>query len=132
MSWFQEGTPVPPLWPPHSTVFNQLTLYPLANLVPSLRQYQSHRYCGEPPRTHSLCSSPQLDTHKDTKAYNTRAQAPLSSVHNNYQRTPEQLYSSSLCVGGAACSPSSSTNQLQAQHFTLTFWDFSLSHSSPS
>ena len=48
-------------------------------------------------------------------------------MHNNYQRTPEQLYSSSLCVGGAACSPSSSTNQLQAQHFTLTFWDFSLS-----
>ena len=71
VGWFQEGTPVPPLWHPHSTVFNQLTLYPLVNLVPFHRQYQSHRYCGEPPRTHSLRSSPQLDTHKDTKASNT-------------------------------------------------------------
>ena len=77
------------------TVFNQLTLYPLANLVPSLRQYQSHRYCGEPPRTHSLCSCPQrycgepprthsprssppLDTNKDTVALATNTRAPHS------------------------------------------------------
>ena len=82
----QEGTPVPPLWPPHSTVFNQLTLYPLVNLVPIYRQYQSHRYCGEPPRTHSLRSSPQLDTHK-----NTRALAPQSSVYNYNTTTQSSL-----------------------------------------
>ena len=33
-SWIQEGTPAPPPWHPRSTVFYQLTLYPLVNLVP--------------------------------------------------------------------------------------------------
>ena len=34
---------------------------------PSLAILVPHRYCGEPPRTLSLHSSSQLDTHKATK-----------------------------------------------------------------
>ena len=63
-SWIQEGTPALPPWRPRSTVFYQLTLYPLVNWSPSLETLVPHHYCGEPPRTHSLHSSSQLDTHK--------------------------------------------------------------------
>ena len=63
-SWIQEGTPALPPWHPCSTVFYQLTLYPLVNWSPSLETIVPHHYCGEPPCTHSLHSSSQLDTHK--------------------------------------------------------------------
>ena len=34
---------------------------------PSMATLVPHHYCGEPPRTHSLHSSSQLDTHKVTQ-----------------------------------------------------------------
>ena len=58
-SWIQEGTPVLPLWHPHSTVFYQLTLYPLVNWSPSLGTLAPLHYRGEPPHAHSLRSSSQ-------------------------------------------------------------------------
>ena len=61
-SWIQEGTPALPPWHPHSTVFHQLTLYPLVNWSPSLEILEPHNYFGEPPHTHSLHSSFQLES----------------------------------------------------------------------
>ena len=99
-----------PIWSPY-----QATLEP-------------HPNCGEPPRTHSLHSSSQLDTHKDTKLLThksliTRAQAPQSSVYNN---PIEQLHSSYLYVEGAAYSSTSSANQLLI--LCLCYFGISASH----
>ena len=99
---------------------------------PSLAILVPHHYCGEPPRTHSLHSSSQLDTHKATQALThkslfTRAQQPENS------NTPESqssfiaaIYRQWSCLQLCQVCQSASSSVL-----TL-FWDFSLSHSSPS
>ena len=88
-----------------------------------------HHYCGEPPRTHSLHSSSQLDAHKDTKASNTQKAYSQELKHQRARNTPEsqssfiaaiyrqwsRLQLCQLCQS-ASCSV-----------LTL-FWDFSLSH----
>ena len=124
--------PVPPLWHPHSTVFNQLTLYPWPIWSPSQAILVPHHYCGEPPHTHSLRPSSQLDTHKDTKLLThkslfTRAQAPESSEYINQ---PNRAASQQLFIGrGAAYSSTSSANQLQA--LCLLYFGISASHTPP-
>ena len=70
-SWIQEGT--------YLSV-NSLYWHFISG-PPSQAILVPHCDCGEPPRTHSLHSSSQLDTHKDTKLLThksliTRAQAP--------------------------------------------------------
>ena len=106
-----------PLWHPHSTVSNQLTLYPLANLVPFTGNTSTSPLLWRASRTHSLHSSSQLDTHKDTKllalkSLFTRVQAPESSEYINQ---PNRAASQQLFIGrGAAYSSTCSANQLQA------------------
>ena len=101
-SWIQEGTPAPPPWHPHSTVFYQLTLYPLVNWSPSLETLVAHHYCGEPPRTHSLHSSSQLDTHKVLVHRKSKHKSPRAALWQEF------------IASGAAYSFARSANQLQA------------------
>ena len=115
-SWIQEGTPAPPPWHPRSTVFYQLTLYPLVNWSPSLEILVSHHYCGEPPRTHSLHSSSQLDTHKVLVHRKSKHKSPRAALWQAF-------------IGsGAAYSFARSANQLQALYILylgyqpLTIW----------
>ena len=99
-SWIQEGTSALPPWHPRSTVFYQLTLYPLVNWSPSLETLVPHHYCGEPPRTHSLHSSSQLDTHKVL-------------VHQKSKHKSPRAASWQVFIGsGAAYSFARSANQL--------------------
>ena len=99
--------------------FNQLTHFiPWPIWSPSLAILVSHHYCGEPPRTHSLHSSSRLDTHKATKVQ-THKKASQSSFMAGIYRQWSCLQLCQLCQ-----SASSSVLTL--------FWDFSLSHSSPS
>ena len=97
---------------------------------PSLAILVPHHYCGEPPCTHSLHSSSRLDTHKVTqvltqklyhKSLNTRAQTQesQSSFIAGIYRQWSGLQLCQVCQ-----SASSSVLTL--------YWDFSLSHSSPS
>ena len=118
-SWIQEGTPALPPWHPRSTVFYQLTLYPLVNWSPSLQTLVPHHYCGEPPCTHSLHSSSQLDTHKVPVHQKSKHKSPQSSFMAGIYRQWSCLQLCQVCQ-----SASSSVLTL--------FWDFSLSHSSPS
>ena len=87
-----------------------------------------HHNCGEPPRTHSLHSSSPTGHTKTqsflhTRSLFTRAHAPQSSEYNN---PIEQLHSSYLYVGGAACSSTSSANQLLI--LCLCYFGISASH----
>ena len=101
-SWIQEGTPAPPPWHPCSTVFYQWTLYPLVKWSPSLETLVPHHYCGEPPCTHSLHSSSQLDTHKVLVHQKSKHKSPRAALWQAF-------------IGsGAAYSFARSANQLQA------------------
>ena len=114
-SWIQDGTSAPPPWHPRLKVFYQLTLYPLVNWSPSLETLVPHHYCGEPPRTHSLHSSSQLDTHKVL-------------VHQKSKhKSPPRAASWQVLIGsGAVYSFAKSTNQLQALY--LLYIGISASH----
>ena len=118
-SWIQEGTPALPPWHPRSTVFYQLTLYPLVNWFPSLETLVPHHYCGEPPRTHSLHSSSQLDTHKVLVNQKSKHKSPQSSFMAGTYRKWSCLQ---LCQ----------VRQSASSSLLTLYWDFSLSHSSPS
>ena len=123
-SWIQEGTPAPPPWHPRSTVFYQLTLNPLVNWSPSLETLVPHHYCEEPPRTHSLYSSSQLDTHKvlvhrKSKHKSPHSQKPQSSFMAGFYRQWSCLHLCQVC-------------QSALSSLLTLYWDFSLSHSSPS
>ena len=100
---------------------------------PSLAILVPHHYCGEPPRTHSLHSSSQLDTHKATKALTHTKLYTQELKHQRAQNTPESqssfiaaIYRQWSCLQFYQFCQSASNSVL-----TL-FWDFSLSHSSPS
>ena len=97
---------------------------------PSLAILVPHHYCGEPPRTHSLHSSSQLDTHKVTqvltqkpyhKSLNTRAQAPELQKPESQSSFMAGIYSQWSCLQLCQVCQSASSSVL-----TL-FWDFSLS-----
>ena len=79
-----------------------------------------HHYCGEPPHTHSLRSSSQLDTHKDT-----RAQAPESSEYIN--PTTHRAASWQLFIGRGSCLQLHQLCQPASSSVFTLFWDFSLS-----
>ena len=98
---------------------------------PSLAILVPHHYCGEPPRTHSLHSSSQLDTHKDTKASNTQKLIYKSSSTRELKiHQPTRAASQQLFIGsGAAYSFTSSANQLQA--LCLLYFGISASHTPP-
>ena len=127
-SWIQEGTPVPPPWHPHSTVFNQLTLYPLANLVPfagntsiSPLLWRASLY----PQFAFQFPTGHTQSHKSSNTQNLNNQRA--------QNTPESqssfiaaIYRQWSCLQLCQLCQSASSSVL-----TL-FWDFSLSHSSPS
>ena len=116
-SWIQEGTPALPPWHPCSTVFYQLTLYPLVNWSPSLETLVPHHYCGEPPRTHSLHSSFQLDTRKVLVHRKSKHKSPRAALWQAF-------------IGsGAAYSFARSANQLQALY--LLYIGISASHTPP-
>ena len=119
-SWIQEGTPAPPPWHPRSTVLYQLTLYPLVNWSPSLETLVPHHYCGEPPRTHSLHSSSQLDTHKVLVHRKSKHKSPTLT------KRPRAALWQVFIGSGAACS---SANQLQAPY--LLYFGISASHTPP-
>ena len=133
-SWIQEGTPALPPWHPCSTVFYQLTLYPLVNWSPSLETLVPHHYCGEPPCTHSLHSSSQLDTHKVPVHRKSKHKSPhcgepphthslpLCFQHKNPRAALWQVFIGS----GAAYSFARSANQLQALY--LLYIGISASH----
>ena len=125
-SWIQEGTPVLPPWHPHSTVFNQLTLYPLANLVPftgntstspllwRASSYPQFTFQFPAGHTQSYTSSNTKSKHKSssTRAPKTqRARAALWQV---------------FIGSGAAYSFARSANQLQALY--LLYFGISASH----
>ena len=76
---------------------------------PSLAILVPHRYCGEPPRTHSLHSSSQLDTHKVTQVL-TQKLYHKKPKHKSPRAALWQVFIGS----GAAYSFTRSANQLQA------------------
>ena len=89
------------------------TLSP-GQLVPSLETLVPHRYCGEPPCTHSLHSSFQLDTHKVLVHQKSKHKSPRAALW--------QVFIGS----GAAYSFAMSANQLQALY--LLYIGISASH----
>ena len=101
-SWIQEGTPALPPWHPHSTVFYQLTFYPLVNWSPSLETLVPHHYCGEPPRTHSLHSSSQLDTHKVLVHRKSKHKSPQSSFMAGIYRQWSCLQFCQVCQSASS------------------------------
>ena len=107
-SRIQEGTPALPPWHPRSTVFYQLTLYPLVNSSPSLETLVPHHYCGEPPRTHSLHSSFQLDTHKVLVHQKSKRKSPTLT------KSPRAALWQVFIGSGVAYSFARSANQLPA------------------
>ena len=114
-SWIQEGTPALPPWHPRSAVFYQLTLYPLVNWSPSLETLVPGHYCGEPPRTHSLHSSSQLDTHKVLVHRKSKHKSPQSSFMAGFYRQWSCLQLCQVC-------------QSASSSLLTLYWDFSLSH----
>ena len=104
-SWIQEGTPALPPWHPHSTVFYQLTLYPLVNLVP---------FTGNTSTSHLLwraSSYPQFTLKFPTRVLGTHKVL----VH---RKSKHKSHTSSFMAGtyrsGAVYSFAKSANQLQA------------------
>ena len=126
-SWIQEGTPVPPPWHPHSTVFNQLTLYLLANLVlftgntstsPLLWRASLYpQFTFQFPTGHT-----QSYTSSNTQAL---SQKPIHKSSNTHKRARAALCQ--VFIGsGAACRLARSANQLQALY--LLYFGISASH----
>ena len=83
---------------------------------PSPETLVPHHYCGEPPCTHSLHSSSQLDTHKVLVHRKSKHKSPRAALWQAF-------------IGsGAAYSFAKSANQLQALY--LLYIGISASHSS--
>ena len=94
---------------------------------PSLAIPVPHHYCGEPPRTHSLHSSSQLDTHKATQALTQKPKHKSSTtrelkIHQRARAASWQLFTGSR----AAYSFASFAIQLQALY--LLYFGISASH----
>ena len=108
----------------HAQQSYQLTLYPLVNWSPSLEALVPHHYCGEPPRTHSLHSSSQLDTHKVPVHRKSKHKSPhcgepphTHSLPLCFQHKSPRAALWQVFIGsGAAYSFARSANQLQALH----------------
>ena len=123
------GTPIPPPWHPHSTVFNQLTLYPLANLVPFTGNTSTS------PLLWRASSYPQFafqfqTEHTQSHTSSNSTKAYLQELSNQRaENTPESqssfiaaIYRQWSCLQLCQLCQSASCSVL-----TL-FWDFSLSH----
>ena len=104
-SWIQEGTPALPPWHPHSTVFYQLTLYPLVNLVP---------FTGNTSTSQLLwraSSYPQFTLQFPTRVLDTLKVL----VHQKSKHKSPRAASWQVLIGsGAVYSFAKSANQLQA------------------
>ena len=127
--------PVLPPWHPHSTVLTNWHFIPWPIWSPAQAILVPHHYCGEPPRTHSLCPSSPLDTHKVTVVPTTKHK---SSTHTKSSiPTPTAQHSfpmSSFMVAifrQWSCSQLCQACQSACSCVLALFWDFSLSHVCP-
>ena len=120
-SWIQEGTTALPHWHPHSTVFYQLTLYPLVNLVP---------FTGDTSTSQLLwraSSCPQFTLQFPTRVLDTCK--VLVHQKSKHKSPPEQLLWQVLIGSEAVYSFAKSANQLRALY--LLYVGISASHTPP-
>ena len=130
-SWIQEGTPVPPPWHPHSTVFNQLTLYPLANLVPFTGNTSTSpllwRASSYPQFTFQF---PTGHTQSHTSS-NTKALSQKPKHKSSNTRAPKTREGQSSFMAGIyrqwSCLQLCQVCQSASSSVLTLFWDFSLS-----
>ena len=119
-SWIQEGTPALPPWHPHSTVFYQLTLYPLVNLVPFTGNTSTSQLlwrASSYPQSTLQYPTRVLDTHKVLAHRKSKHKSPQSSFMAGTYRQWSCLQ---LCQV---------YQQLQALY--LLFFGISASHTPP-
>ena len=116
-SWIQEGTPALPPWHPHSTVFYQLTLYPLVNLVPFTGNTSTSQLLWRASSyPHFTLQFPTrvLDTHKVLVHRKSKHKSPRAALW--------------WVLVGVELFTALPSLPISFKLFTYSIWDFSLSH----
>ena len=119
-SWIHEGTPALPPLHPHSTVFYQLTLYPLVNLVPFTGNTSTSQLlwrASSYPQFTLQFPTRVLDTHKVLVHRKSKHKSPQSSFRASTYRQWSCLQLHQVCQSASSS--------------LLTLFGISASHTPP-